>query len=88
MAASARRRCHSHSAWDRYTVCRPPLACRSCFVSCPSPGAELGPLAVMSHLILAVFFPRFVQNSAILIALFIFGIMLYLTISWLASIEE
>lgn len=51
-------------------------------------GGVLWLLAVMSHLILAVFFPRFVQNSAILIALFIFGIMLYLTISWLASIEE
>lgn len=51
-------------------------------------GGVLWLLAVMSHLILAVFFPRFVQNSAILIALFIFGIMLYLTISWLASVEE
>lgn len=51
-------------------------------------GGVLWLLAVMSHLILAVFFPRFVQNSAILIALFIVGIMLYLTISWLASIEE
>lgn len=51
-------------------------------------GGVLWLLAVMSHLILAVFFPRFVQNSALLIALFIFGIMLYLTISWLASMEE
>lgn len=51
-------------------------------------GGVLWLLAVMSHLILAVFFPRFVQNSALLIALFIFGIMLYLTISWLASVEE
>ena len=51
-------------------------------------GGVLWLLAVMSHLILAVFFPRFVQNSALLIALFIIGIMLYLTISWLASIEE
>lgn len=51
-------------------------------------GGVLWLLAVMSHLILAVFFPRFVQNSAILIALFIVGIMLYLTISWLASVEE
>lgn len=51
-------------------------------------GGVLWLLAVMSHLILAVFFPRFVQNSAILIALFIIAIMLYLTISWLASVEE
>lgn len=51
-------------------------------------GGVLWLLAVMSHLILAVFFPRFVQNSALLIALFIVGIMLYLTISWLASVEE
>ena len=51
-------------------------------------GGVLWLLAVMSHLILAVFFPRFVQNSAVLIALFIFGIMMYLTISWLASVEE
>ena len=51
-------------------------------------GGVLWLLAVMSHLILAVFFPRFVQNSTILIVLFIFAIMLYLTISWLASVEE
>lgn len=51
-------------------------------------GGVLWLLAVMSHLILAVFFPRFVQNSTILIVLFIVGIMLYLTISWLASMEE
>jgi len=51
-------------------------------------GGVLWLLAVMSHLILAVFFPRFVQNSTILIVLFILAIMSYLTISWLASVEE
>jgi hypothetical protein len=42
----------------------------------------------MSHLILAVFFPRFVSNGALLIAFFILLIMAYLTASWLAAIEE
>ena len=51
-------------------------------------GGVLWLLAVMSHLILAVFFPRFVSNSTLVIALFIVGIMMYLTISWLASIDE
>lgn len=51
-------------------------------------GGVLWMLAVMSHLILAVFFPRFVSNGALLIAAFIFAIMTYLTLSWLASIDE
>ncbi|WP_346767167.1 DUF6163 family protein [Enterovirga aerilata] len=51
-------------------------------------GGVLWLLAVMSHLILAVFFPRFVANGALLIALFIIGLMMYLTISWLAAVEE
>jgi hypothetical protein len=51
-------------------------------------GGVLWLLAVMSHLILAVFFPRFVSNGALLIALFIIGLMMYLTISWLAAVDE
>lgn len=51
-------------------------------------GGVLWLLAVMSHLILAVLFPRFMSNSALVVALMIVGIMLYLTISWLAAAEE
>ena len=51
-------------------------------------GGVLWLLAVMSHLILAVFFPRFVANGALLIAVFILAIMGYLTLSWLAAVEE
>lgn len=51
-------------------------------------GGILWLFAVTSHLILAVFFPRYVSNGAVLIGLFIAAIMIYLTISWLASIEE
>lgn len=51
-------------------------------------GGVLWLLAVMSHLILAVFFPRFVSNGGLLIAVFIFSIMIYLTLSWLAAVEE
>ena len=51
-------------------------------------GGVLWLLAVMSHLILAVFFPRFVANSALLVALLILCTMIYLTISWLAAIDE
>lgn len=51
-------------------------------------GGVLWLLAVMSHLILAAFFPRFVSNGALLIALFIIALMVYLVLSWLASIEE
>jgi uncharacterized membrane protein (DUF2068 family) len=51
-------------------------------------GGVLWLLAVMSHLILAVFFPRFVANGALLIAVFILAIMTYLTLSWLAAVEE
>ncbi|MDB5589988.1 DUF6163 family protein [Enterovirga sp.] len=51
-------------------------------------GGVLWLLAVMSHLILAVFFPRFVSNSALVVALFITCIMVYLVLSWLAAVEE
>lgn len=51
-------------------------------------GGVLWLLAVMSHLILAVFFPRFVANGTLLVALLILSTMIYLTISWLAAIDE
>lgn len=51
-------------------------------------GGVLWLLAVMSHLILAVFFPRFVANGALLIGLFILCTMIYLVLSWLAAIDE
>lgn len=51
-------------------------------------GGVLWLLAVMSHLILAVFFPRFVANSALLISVLILLIMAYLTVSWLAAMDE
>lgn len=51
-------------------------------------GGVLWLLAVTSHLILAVFFPRFVANSTFLVSLFIIAIMMYLIVSWLAAIEE
>lgn len=51
-------------------------------------GGVLWLLAVMSHLILAIFFPRFVSNSNLIVALFIIGMMLYLTVSWLAAVED
>lgn len=51
-------------------------------------GGVLWLWAVTSHLILAIFFPRFVADSTLIIGLFILSIMFYLTIAWLASIEE
>ena len=51
-------------------------------------GGVLWLLAVMSHLILAVFFPRFVSNGALIISLVIVSVALYLTISWLAAIDD
>lgn len=51
-------------------------------------GGVLWLLAVVSHLILAVFFPRFVPNGALMIGLFILCITLYLVASWLASTDE
>ena len=51
-------------------------------------GGVLWLLAVMSHLILAVFFPRFVSNGSLVIALLIVCTMIYLTVSWLAAIDE
>ncbi|MGA0597384.1 DUF6163 family protein [Enterovirga sp. CN4-39] len=51
-------------------------------------GGVLWLLAVMSHLILAMFFPRILSDSALTIALFILALMMYLTISWLAAVDE
>ena len=51
-------------------------------------GGVLWMLAVMSHLILAVFFPRVMSNSVLVVAFFIIGIMMYLTISWLSAAED
>ena len=51
-------------------------------------GGVLWLLAVMSHLIMAIFFPRFVSNGSLTIALLILCTMIYLTLSWLAAIDE
>jgi hypothetical protein len=51
-------------------------------------GGVLWLLAVVSHLILAVFFPRFVPNGALMIGLFILAITAYLVVSWLAANDE
>ena len=51
-------------------------------------GGVLWLLAVMSHLILAVFFPRVVAGGPIVIAVFVICIGLYLTISWLAVSDD
>lgn len=51
-------------------------------------GGILWLLAVMSHLIIGIFFPRFVSSSTLVLALLIFSTMVYLTISWLAAVEE
>ena len=51
-------------------------------------GGVLWLLAVMSHLILAVFFPHIVTGGPILIGLFLSFIIAYLLISWLAASDE
>ena len=51
-------------------------------------GGVLWMFAVMSHLVLAIFFPRVLSNSILVLALLIFSMMAYLTVSWLAAIEE
>jgi hypothetical protein len=51
-------------------------------------GGVLWLLAVMSHLILTVFFPRIVTGGPILIGLFLSFIVTYLMISWLAAGDE
>jgi hypothetical protein len=51
-------------------------------------GGVLWLLAVMSHLILTVFFPHIVTGGPILIGLFVSFIVTYLLISWLAASDE
>ena len=51
-------------------------------------GGVLWLLAVMSHVILAVFFPRIVSAGVPLMAFFMSLILLYLTVSWLSAREE
>lgn len=51
-------------------------------------GGVLWLLAVMSHLILAVFFPRIVAGGPVLVALSLALIGAYLAVSWLAAGEE
>ena len=51
-------------------------------------GGVLWLLAVMSHLILAVFFPAIVPSNVLSITLFIGLIGLYLAVSWLAANER
>jgi hypothetical protein len=51
-------------------------------------GGVLWLLAVMSHLILTVFFPHIVTGGPVLIGLFVSFIVGYLLISWLAASDE
>ena len=51
-------------------------------------GGVLWLLAVMSHLILTVFFPNIVTGGPVLIGLFISFIATYLYISWLAASDQ
>jgi hypothetical protein len=51
-------------------------------------GGVLWLLAVMSHVILAVFFPRIVSGGAVTMGLFFTLILAYLVVSWLSAREE
>ena len=51
-------------------------------------GGVLWLLAVMSHLILAVFFPRIVSGGPLSILIFSALIVSYLAVSWLAASDE
>ncbi len=51
-------------------------------------GGVLWLLAVMSHLILAVFFPSFIPGSLVTSAFFLSLIFAYLAVSWLAARER
>lgn len=51
-------------------------------------GGVLWLLAVMSHLILAVFFPGIVPVDVMLAGLYVALMLVYLTISWLAASSE
>jgi uncharacterized protein DUF6163 len=51
-------------------------------------GGVLWLLAIMSHLILAAFFPRIVSGSTVTIVFFSCFIVTYLVVSWLSAREE
>jgi uncharacterized membrane protein len=51
-------------------------------------GGVLWLLAVMSHLILAAFFPGIVSGGFVTMSFFLTLIVVYLAISWLAAREE
>jgi hypothetical protein len=51
-------------------------------------GGVMWLLAVMSHLILAIFFPRIVSAGFLTMSFFICLIVSYLVVSWLAAREE
>ena len=51
-------------------------------------GGVLWLLAVMSHVILAVFFPRFVTSSPLMMCIILGMILFYLVMSWLSAREE
>lgn len=51
-------------------------------------GGVMWLLAVMSHLILAVFFPRIVSAGVVTMSFFICLIASYLAVSWLSAREE
>ena len=51
-------------------------------------GGVLWLLAVMSHLILALFFPGILPVNAVLALVYVGLMVVYLVISWLASAEE
>jgi hypothetical protein len=51
-------------------------------------GGVLWLLAVMSHLILAVFFPRIVSGGPLTMTLLLGLIVFYLIVSWLSAREE
>jgi hypothetical protein len=51
-------------------------------------GGVLWLLAVMSHVILAVFFPRIVASSPLMMGIILGMIVFYLVVSWLSAREE
>ena len=51
-------------------------------------GGVMWLLAIMSHLILAVFFPAIVPSNALSISAFLALITMYLVVSWLAANER
>jgi Family of unknown function (DUF6163) len=51
-------------------------------------GGVLWLLAVMSHVILAVFFPRFITTTPLMMGIILCLILFYLVVSWLSAREE